>query len=192
LYETIGFDANVIRQYFAMVGFWNLNLLKGAVVKRILLTLMIVLIPLGFMSTATDAEAGFGLGLHYLATLGDMKDNEEFDSSNFSLLGAYSLGAGLINFEVDLEWMPNYVGNHDMIQPSAYAFVGGFLYGGVGIGIGYIDSQWQSDPFFALRVGVKLAVLDIFTSYRFQDWSDLEGFDSSDLNSITFGAMFKF
>jgi len=176
-----------------MVGFWNLYLLKGVVVKRILLTLMIVLIPLGFVgTTATDAEAGFGIGLHYLATLGDLKNHEEFDSSNFSLLGAYSLGAGLINFEVDLEWMPDYVGNQDMIQPSAYAFVGGFLYGGVGIGIGYINSQWQSDPFYALRVGVRLAVLDIFASYRFQKWSDVQDATSDDLNSITFGAMFKF
>jgi hypothetical protein len=183
----------MVRQYFVMAGFWNLNLLKGVVVKRILLTLMIVLIPLGFVgTTATDAEAGFGIGLHYLATLGDIKDNDDFDSSNFSVLGAYSLGAGLINFEVDLEWMPNYVGNYDMIQPSAYAFVGGFIYGGVGIGIGYINSQWQSDPFYALRAGVKLAFLDIFASYRFQKWSDLEGLESDDLNSVTFGAMLKF
>ena len=161
--------------------------------KRILLTLMVLLIPLGFLgATATDSQAGLGLGVHYLNTLGDLKDHAEFDSSNFGFLGAYTLGAGLINFEVDVEWIPNYVGSHDMIQPSAFAFVGGFIYGGVGMGIGYINSDWQSDPFYALRAGVKLAMLDIFTSYRFQKWSDVEGATSDDLNSLTFGAMFKF
>ena len=160
--------------------------------KRILLTLMIFMIPLGFLgTTSTDAEAGLGLGIHYLNTLGDIKDHPEFDSSNLGFLGAYTLGAGLINFEVDVEWIPNYVGSYDMIQPSAYAFVGGFIYGGVGMGIGYINSEWQSDPFYALRAGVKLAFLDIFTSYRFQKWSDV-GTDSDDVDSLTFGAMFKF
>ena len=183
----------MIRQYFAMAGFWSLYLLKGAVVKRILLTLMIVLIPLGFVgTTATDAEAGLGLGLHYLNTLGDIKDHPEFDSSALGFLAAYSLGAGLINFEVDLEWIPDYAFGKDMIEPSAYVFAGSFIYGGLGIGIGHINGEWQSDPFYALRAGVKLAMLDIFTSYRFQKWSDLEGVDSDKLTSITFGALFKF
>jgi hypothetical protein len=168
-------------------------LLKGVVVKRILLTLMIVLIPMGFVgTTATDAEAGLGLGVHYLNTLGDIKDHPEFDESNWGLLAAYSFGPGLINFEVDVEWIPDYAYGKNMVEPSAYVFVGGFIYGGLGIGIGHINGDWQSDPFYAIRAGVKLAFLDIFTSYRFQKWSDLEDVDSDDLNSITFGAMFKF
>jgi len=175
-----------------LVGFWNFNLLKGVVVKRILLTLMIVLIPLGFVgTTATDAEAGLGLGVHYLNTLGDIKDHPDFDSSNWGLLAAYSFGPGLINFEVDVEWIPDYAAGKNMVEPSAYVFVGSFIYGGVGIGIGHINGDWQSDPFYALRAGVKLAFLDIFASYRFQKWSDVSA-DSDDLNSITFGAMFKF
>ena len=167
--------------------------MKGVVVKRILLTLMIVLIPLGFLgTTATDAEAGFGIGLHYLATLGDIKDHPEFDSGALGFLAVYSLGAGLINFEADLEWVPNYAFGEDLWEPSAYAFVGGFIYGGVGIGIGNYNGDWMSDPFYALRVGVKLAMLDIFASYRFQKWSDFDDVESDDLNSITFGALFKF
>jgi hypothetical protein len=167
-------------------------LLKGVVVKRILLTLMIVLIPMGFVgTTATDAEVGLGLGLHYLNTLGDIKDDENFDSSNLGFLAAYSFGPGLINFEVDVEWIPDYAYGKNMVQPSAFVFVGGFIYGGVGIGIGHVNGDWQSDPFYALRAGVKLAFLDIFASYRFQKWSDVST-DSDDLNSITFGAMFKF
>ena len=167
--------------------------MKGVVVKRILLTLMIFLIPLGFVgTTATDAEAGLGLGLHYLNTLGDIKDHPDFDSSAFGFLAVYSLGAGLINFEADLEWVPDYAFGEDLWEPSAYAFVGGFIYGGVGIGIGNYNGDWMDDPFYAFRVGVKFAMLDVFTSYRFQKWSDLEGVESDDLNSITFGALFKF
>ena len=167
--------------------------MKGVVVKRILLTLMIFLIPLGFVgTTATDAEAGLGLGLHYLNTLGDIKDHPDFDSSAIGFLAVYSLGAGLINFEADLEWVPDYAFGKDLWEPSAYAFVGGFIYGGVGIGLGNYNGDWMDDPFYALRVGVKFAMLDVFTSYRFQKWSDLEGVESDDLNSITFGALFKF
>ena len=160
--------------------------------KRILLTLMVVLIPLGFVgTTATDAEAGLGLGLHYLNTLGDIKDHPDFDSSAIGFLGVYSMGVGLINFEADLEWVPNYAFGKDLFEPSAYVFAGSFLYGGVGIGIGHYNGDWMSDPFYALRVGVKFAMLDVFASYRFQKWSDV-GTESDDLNSLTFGALFKF
>ena len=160
--------------------------------RRIILTLIVIMIPLTFLGvSATDSQAGFGLGLHYLNTLGDIKDAPEFDSSALGFLGAYSFGTSLINFEADLEWIPNYAGDFDMWQPQAYVFVGGFIYGGVGIGIGYIDGDWQSDPFYALRAGVKISVLDLFVSYRFQTW-DIEGLDADDLNAITFGALSKF
>ncbi len=155
--------------------------------------LLILAIPLVFLgSTATESEAGFGLGLHYLNTLGDIKDADGFDSSALGFLGAYSFGLGLINFEALVEYVPDYAFGKDMIQPQGYAFIGGFIYGGAGIGIGHINSEWQSDPFFALRGGVKFSVLDVFTSYRFQKWDALGDLGSDDVNTLTFGAMFKF
>jgi len=160
-------------------------------VKRIIL--MAVVIPLVILGAgATDSQAGLGLGVHYLNTLGDIKDHQDFDSSAFGFLAVYSMGVGLINFEADLEWVPNYAFGEDLWEPSAYAFVGSFIYGGVGIGIGNYDGKWFDDPFYALRAGVKFAMLDVFTSYRFQKWSDIEGLESDDVNSITFGALFKF
>ena len=165
--------------------------LKGVIMKRIIL--MAVVIPLVILGAgATESQAGLGLGVHYLNTLGDIKDAPGFDSSALGFLGVYSMGVGLINFEADLEWVPSYAFGKDLWEPSAYAFVGGFIYGGVGIGIGNYDGKWFDDPFYALRVGVKFAMLDVFTSYRFQKWSDLEVVGSDDLNSITFGALFKF
>ena len=161
--------------------------------KRLVLTLMVLMISTGILvAGASDARAGLGLGVHYLNTLGDIKDHPEFDSSAFGFIGGYSFGAGLINFEADVEWIPDYAFGKNMVEPQAYAFVGSFIYGGVGIGIGHIGGEWQSDPFYALRAGVKLAMLDIFTSYRFQKWSDLEGVESDNANSLTFGAMFRF
>jgi hypothetical protein len=140
----------------------------------------------------TDSQAGMGLGAHYLNTLGDLKDSEEFDSSAFGFLASFSGGASLIRFEADLEWLPDYAFGKDMIQPQAYAFIGNFIYGGVGIGIGHINGGWQDSPFYALRAGVNIAKFDIFTSYRFQSWDAVEDFESDDLNSLTFGALFKF
>jgi len=160
--------------------------------RRLILTLMVIMIPLTFLGvSATNSQAGLGLGVHYLNTLGDIKDAPEFDSGALGFLGVYSFGTSLINFEGGVEWVPNYAGDFDMWQPQGYVFVGNFIYGGVGIGIGYIDGDWQSDPFYALRAGVRISVLDLFVSYRFQTW-DIEGLDADDLNSITFGALFKF
>lgn len=192
LSQVIGFESGCDPADTEIAGFLNFNLLKGVVVKRILLTLMIFLIPLGFVgTTATDAKAGLGLGVHYLETLGDIKDNPDYDSSSWGFLAAYSFGPGLINFEVDVEWIPDYAFGKNMVEPSAFVFVGGFIYGGLGIGIGHINGDWQSDPFYAIRAGVKFAMLDVFTSYRFQKWSDIDG-SSDDWDTITFGAMFKF
>ena len=83
-----------------------------------------------------------------------------------------------------------------MIQPQGYAMLGNLIYGGVGIGIGHIDGEWQSNPFYALRAGVDFMAgsldLDLFASYRFQKTSDLDHLGGDDLNSITFGALIRF
>jgi len=162
-------------------------------VKRAKITLVITMVSvLALGLGATDSRAGLGLGVHYLNTVGDMKDAEGFDSSAFGFIGGFSFGASLINFEADVEWVPDYAFGKDLWQPQAYAFIGTFIYGGVGVGIGHINGEWQDNPFYALRAGVKVAMLDLFTSYRFQKWDAVEDFESDDLNSLTFGAIFKF
>jgi len=161
--------------------------------KRVNSALLIGVVSLLILGVGvTESQAGFGLGVHYLNTLGDLKDSTEFDSSAFGFLASFGGGASLIRFEADLEWLPDYAFGKDMIQPQAYAFIGDFIYGGVGIGIGHINGDWQDSPFYALRAGVNLAMFDFFTSYRFQSWDAVEDFESDDLNSLTFGAIFKF
>ena len=161
--------------------------------KHLTKLLILAVLPLLLVaSTTTTAEAGLGLGVHYLNTVGDIKDNPEFDSSAFGFLASYTMGASLIHFEADLEWIPDYAFGKDMFEPQAYAFIGSFIYGGVGIGIGHINGEWLNDPFYALRAGVKLSMLDLFTSYKFQSWDDIEGLNSNDANALTLGAIFRF
>jgi hypothetical protein len=147
---------------------------------------------------AAPAEAGhrLGGGLEYLETLGDIKDAEGFDSSAFGFLASYQHAGPLLKLEADVEWLLDYGGtDKSLIQPQAYVLLGQLFYGGVGIGIGSFDGEWQSDPFYALRAGADIALggvdLDVFGLYRFQDAEVIEGLDESDLDSVTFGALLR-
>ncbi|HEU4366504.1 MAG TPA: hypothetical protein VFT13_13690 [Candidatus Krumholzibacteria bacterium] len=148
-------------------------------------------------ATANTAHAGSSLGggVHYLRNLGDIKDNG-YDENSFSILGSYQLSGPLLAFEADLEYIFDYAGTDEaMWEPSAWLLAGGFIYGGVGIGIGYIDGDWQDEPFYALRGGVALPLgslgLDLFATYRFQNDEAFEDLTGDDLDSVTFGAVLR-
>ena len=143
-------------------------------------------------TTATESQAGFGVGLHYLKTLDDMEETSGFDSSSLGFLGVYSFGPGMLNFELSLEYVPNYIMEEDLLQPSAYVFMGNHIYGGLGIGTSRFKGDWSEDPFFDLRAGLKITVFDFFASYRIQKLDEVTELETDDLNSVTFGAIFKF
>ena len=158
--------------------------------------IILALLAVGFVA---DASAGLriGGGIHYLKTVGDIKDTPDFDENAIGFLGAVKYKTSLFTFEGDLELIPDYIGSSKMMwQPQAYAFIGGLIYGGAGIGVGYLNSFGWQDPFFALRAGVDFMAgpidLDIFASYRFQKAGDLSALGEDDLNSITFGALINF
>jgi hypothetical protein len=149
------------------------------------------------LTLAVPATAGLGVGVHYLKTVGDIKDSAGWDKNALGFIGSYQHGAGLLKLEGDVEWVNDYGGSdHSMIEPQAYALVGNHLYGGAGIGIGYIDDGWQDAPFYALRAGYALGLtsltLDGFASYRFQNANALQGLTSEDLDTITFGLIARF
>jgi len=152
----------------------------------------------GLAGLAGPAAAGsIGAGVHYLKTVGDIKETSGIDENAFGFIGSYQHGAGMLKLEGDVEWVNDYLGSgHSMIEPQAYALVGNSLYAGAGIGIGYIDDNWQDKPFYALRAGYKLPLsafsLDGFASYRFQKLDTIEGATSDDLDSITFGLIARF
>ena len=165
--------------------------------RRSLCLLVVSLAVVGVLAAPAQAGHRIGGGVQYLKTLGDIKDIPEFDSNAFGFLASYQYDGGLLKLEGDVEWILDYGGSsNSLIQPQAYLLVGGLIYAGAGIGIGYFDGNWQNDPFYALRAGVDFTLggldLDAFALYRFQDTEVFEDFESQDLDSITFGAMIRF
>jgi len=160
-----------------------------------------VVAALCVLLTATTSRAQLGLrvggGIHYLKTVGDIKDTPEFDANAFNFVASAKLGLGLFKFEGDVEWVPDYGGSDKSLWlPQAFILVGGLIYGGAGIGIGYIDGEWFDRPFYALRAGVDIPLgpvsVDVNANYRFMNNSVSENIDSEDLDSITFGAIVRF
>jgi hypothetical protein len=160
-----------------------------------------VITALCVLLTATASRAQLGLrvggGIHYLKTVGDIKDTPEFDDNAFNLVGSAQLGTGLFKFEADVEWVPDYGGSDKSLWlPQAFVLVGGLVYGGAGIGTGSIDGEWFDKPFYALRAGVDIPLgpvsVDVNANYRFISSDVFETVDNEDLDSITFGAIVRF
>jgi hypothetical protein len=150
-----------------------------------------------FTASASHAEFRLGGGIHYVKTVGDIKDTPEFDSNAFNIVASAQWDIPLVKLEADVEWINDYGGTgNSLVLPQAFVLVGGFLYGGAGIGTGYIDGTWFDGPFYALRVGIDFPLgpigLDINANYRFVDTGALEDLGSKDLDSITFGAIVRF
>lgn len=166
--------------------------------KKTSLTLVLVaLAVLGAGHVPAEAGARFGGGIHYLNTLGEIKDNSEFDENSIGIMGSLLFTSQLLKLEANLEYIPDYAGlDEALILPQGYALLGDFIYGGVGIGTGYFDGEWMEDPFYALRAGVDFYLggldLDVFATYRFMTWSEIEGLEEDDADSITFGALIRF
>jgi hypothetical protein len=174
--------------------------------KRIGIVFMLAAIALGASGAADLASAGqhrIGGGLHYLRNLADIQDDpninldDEWDNNSFGILGSYQYSGGMLKFEGDVEYVFDYAGTSEsMWIPSAWVLAGGMIYGGAGVGIGYIDGEWQNDPFYALRAGVDLTLakfdLDIFGTYQFQSDEDLKNLTGEDLDSLTFAALLRF
>lgn len=158
---------------------------------------VIIILLLIWMPGTAECGSSIGGGLHYLRTLGSIKDNSEWDPDAIGFLVSYQYEFTLLKMEADLEWIPDYGGTDEsLFQPHAWALIGGLIYGGAGIGIGYWDGDWQDNPFYALRAGVDLGLgpvsLDAYASYRFQDSKVFEDMDEDDLDALTFAAIVRF
>ena len=169
--------------------------------RKLLAVLMISAVAVTSLSgTATIANAGIGVGLHYLRNLGDIDEDESLDLSkdSFGFIGSLKKNTtGLLSFEGQVEYIFDYAGTGEgMWIPSGWLLAGKFIYGGAGIGIGHIDGEWQSDPFYALRAGVNLPLgglsLDAYGTYQFWDDDALHDLTGEDLDSVTFAAVLHF
>lgn len=140
-----------------------------------------------------------GGGAYYQHTLGDIKNEDGFDENAISWVISYQQELSeFFTLEADLELAPDYGDTGDIYyQPQAYLLFGSWLYGGAGIGIGYLDGEWNDDPFYALRVGLNLPLtetlhIDLAANYRFEKISVLGDLDEDDADNITFGAYLRF
>ena len=155
-------------------------------------------------TTAQSSDSGksrrlkLGAGVHYMKTVGSIKDAEGFDTNALNFLLAARMGLGLITIEGDSEWALDYGGSdHTLWLPQVFALVGlRLFYGGAGIGAGYLDQEWFDHPIYTLRAGVNLPLgpvkVDVNANYQFMSSSVVEDVDSEDLDSVTFGAVVWF
>ncbi len=167
--------------------------------------ILVAVLAVGALAWANVSNASgmrVGGGLHYLRNISDVNNaggvnNISLDKNSVSLLGSVQSGGGLLRLEGQLEYVFNYLGSDNaMWQPSAWILTPGMIYGGGGIGVGYIDGDWQKSPFYALRAGVDIPLsslhLDAYASYRFQSSDALKDFSVDDLNSLTIAAVLRF
>ena len=152
-------------------------------------------------TSAGDGGGGrrfsLGAGIHYMKTVGAMKDEAGFDSDAANFLIAGKMPLGPLSLELDSEWSMDFGGSDKTLwMPQAFGLIGGMIYAGAGIGTGYIDGEWFDNPFYALRVGLilplKVTKLDVNANYYFIDSSAFDNIGSEDLDSVTFGAVLWF
>lgn len=151
---------------------------------------------------AVPAAAGqrIGAGAHYWRTV-DSLDNDSFDRDGVSYLITYQGEViPLVKYQTDLEiYRRGYAGSrYTVYAPQALAIVGGWVYGGVGIGILYADSRFANKPFYLLRAGLDLPILprlrlDINANYHFSEWRGINR-TAKDIESdtITIGGALRF
>jgi hypothetical protein len=156
------------------------------------------LAALGAAARPAAADSSIGLGIHAWRTLDDLRSQGfggiRRDGLSYLLSYQYRPGA-LLKIELDGEYFPNGFGGstHAAFAPQAYLLLGGFIYGGVGIGTTYSSdfSNHFSSPFYAARAGVDLHLvprlhLDVNANYRFHAWNELKG---ANTGTITLGAI---
>ena len=154
-----------------------------------------------FASPAAAGQHRLGFGFHWWKTVDDLKDQgfNDIESDGVSQIFSYQyLPGGLIKFEADVEYFKDGFGGatSSAWSPQVFVLVGGFVYGGVGVGVtnsSSIDGNW-SDPYYAARAGLDLLLLpkihlDLNANYRFDAWKEL---DDVDTETLTLGAIARF
>jgi hypothetical protein len=145
---------------------------------------------------AGAAEHRIGIGGNYWRALDDLDASDlDVDEDGIAPYLSYQfVPAGIVRFELDLEYYADGFGGAtgSAYAPVAFVLVEFGLYAGVGIGVTVSDDLDDnvSDPFYAARVGWDFQILprlhvDLNANYRTNTFADLDGYDS---DSITLGA----
>jgi hypothetical protein len=165
-------------------------------------TLGLAAITLTAATVVTPAgEHRIGGGAHYWRTIEDLDETDfEIDEDGLAYLASYQyVAGGFVKFEIDLEVFPDGIAGIDetTYAPQAFLLLGSGLYGGIGIGTFYVDSEFADDPFYVLRAGIDLELLphlrlDVHANYHFTDFESIETVDEDiDTDTLTIGAMLR-
>ena len=166
-----------------------------------------VMLTCGLMAGAVLAAPAaserhrIGGGVHYWRTVEEL-DAADFDvdEDGIAWLVSYQYLAGeYFKLELDVEFLPaDFVGiQDDTLAPQAFALLGAGLYGGLGVGTFYTDSNFADDPFYVIRAGFDIEVLpavrlDINANYHFADFDSISDVDDNvDTDTVTLGAMLR-
>ena len=153
---------------------------------------------IGFVFLLGPAYGGdhrIGVGAHYWDTVDHLDDYwDDLDEDGFTWMISYQYKPSLLGMELDLEFTDDQF-DERVYSPQAYFIVGGFVYGGIGIGVHYFDGD-TSDPFYALKVGLDIVLLptihlDINGNYRFENWEFDDVKEDIDTDTVTLGAVVR-
>lgn len=145
--------------------------------------LVVVLVAVGQQSFADPHR--LGIGVRYNAAAESLGD--DFDASGLSYLVSYQfVPLSLLKVEVDVEIMPSSLtGSGTGFVPQVYALLGGIVYGGLGIGLPYVDGEFANDPLYNIRLGLDIPIskihIDVNANYRFSDFDQLSSFDTDNI-----------
>ncbi len=162
--------------------------------RHLIIILLTGLLLFGGVATSAADPHQAGVGIHYWFTLDDIDTQEDFDEDGFNWVFSYKYQNSPIGFIGDLEVTDQEIaGDSDLVlSPQVFVIVGSFLYGGVGIGLHYTDSDF-SDPFYALKAGLNMEILEEFLyldmslNYRFDNWDYDAVKEDVDTDTVTLG-----
>jgi hypothetical protein len=159
--------------------------------KRWLLAVVILGLFALVPGVRAESDHRLGVGANYWTMLNNT-DVDNIDKDGVSWLVTYQYKpAALLKLEADLEVFPKGFQGIDsaVYAPEAYLVLGSTIYGAVGVGILYTDSDFANDPFYALRAGLDLEILpqlylDLNVNYRFVEWTNSKAM-ARDINADT-------
>src|ERR1700694_2954992 len=145
------------------------------------MAMLLMLFALSWAAAARPAvaDSSIGFGLHSWRTVHDLRSQgfSNLRRSGVSYLRSYQYSPGaLLKFELDAEYFDKGFGgsSHYAIAPQAFVLVGGFVYGGLGVGTTYSKDFPNnfSSTFYTARVGLDLHLLprfsvDVNANYHF-------------------------
>lgn len=156
----------------------------------------------GVAISSASARAGsfeIGVGANYWHSLKDaitIDSGEKFDEDGLGwMISTRWMWNDYMGLGIEVEQSPDsYVALEEkMYAPSAHLIIGKGIYLGFGAGTYYYDGDFYSDPWYNLRLGIKMNLLpflalDLNANYRTDSFNKLDNVKDVDSESLTFGA----